>query len=106
MKKIGVTYHPKSDAARQCAEEIRARISQKSVETWIASAWDDGASDANIDGTDLLFCCGGDGTVRTPSRCWASILAASASSPRSRPRRCSRGLMTSSPAPAASRHAP
>lgn len=71
VKKIGVAYHPKSDAARQCAEEIRARIGRSSAaapEVWMASAWDAGAGDANVPGTDLLICCGGDGTVLRAAR--------------------------------------
>jgi NAD+ kinase len=68
MKKIGVTYHPKSEAARQCAEDVYARATQKAGEAWLASAWDDGARDEHVPGTDLLICCGGDGTVLRAAR--------------------------------------
>ena len=43
MTKIGLAYHPKSEAARLCAEEIRARIANTVPDVWLASAWDDGA---------------------------------------------------------------
>jgi NAD+ kinase len=68
MNKVGITYHPKSEAARSCAEDVRARVAQRPIETWVASAWDDGARDEHIPATDLLICCGGDGTVLRAAR--------------------------------------
>jgi NAD+ kinase len=68
MNKVGVTYHPKSEAARRVAEEIRARAATRVPEVWLASAWDDLSRDENVPGTDLLICCGGDGTVLRAAR--------------------------------------
>ena len=68
MNKIGVTYHPKSEAARSVAEELRARLATKVGEAWLASAWDDGAREEHVAGTDLVICCGGDGTVLRAAR--------------------------------------
>ncbi len=68
MEKVGVTYHPKSDAARRVAEEIRARLLPRVHEVWIASAWDDESRGEHVPGTELLFCCGGDGTVLRAAR--------------------------------------
>jgi NAD+ kinase len=68
MRKVGVTYHPKSDIAKRLAEDLQARIAQKGGETWLASAWDDDAGGASIPGTDLIVCCGGDGTVLRVAR--------------------------------------
>ncbi len=68
MEKIGVTYHPKSQAARSVAEEVRARLATKVGEAWLASAWDDGAREEHVPGTDLIICCGGDGTVLRAAR--------------------------------------
>jgi NAD+ kinase len=67
MKKIGVTYHPKSDAARSVAEETSRKLAPLVPDVWVASAWDDGHHD-RIAGTDLLICCGGDGTVLRAAR--------------------------------------
>ncbi len=67
MNKVGIAYHPKSDAARRCAEEVRDRIGGR-AQTWVASAWDDGARTEHLPGTDLLICCGGDGTVLRAAR--------------------------------------
>lgn len=68
MDKIGITYHPKSEAARRVAEDIRTRLSGRVRETWLASAWDDGAREEHVAGTDLVICCGGDGTVLRAAR--------------------------------------
>jgi NAD+ kinase len=68
VKKVGVTYHPKSDVARTVAEQVRARIAASVPDVWVASAWDDGARDEHVPGTELLICCGGDGTVLRGAR--------------------------------------
>lgn len=68
MKKVGITYHPKSQAALGVAEEVRQRLAAKVPELWVASAWDDGAREQHVDGTELIICCGGDGTVLRAAR--------------------------------------
>jgi NAD+ kinase len=68
VKKVGVAYHPKSEAARQCAQEIRARLTGQVADVWLASAWDDVAREQHVAGTELLICCGGDGTVLRAAR--------------------------------------
>jgi NAD+ kinase len=68
MKKIGVTYHPKSEVARSVAEQARGRLAESGVDVWMASAWDDGARDEHVPGTGLIICCGGDGTVLRAAR--------------------------------------
>jgi NAD+ kinase len=67
MNKIGCCYHPKLDEARRVAEELRAVAADHVAETWIASTWDEAAR-AQIPGTDLLVCVGGDGTVLRAAR--------------------------------------
>lgn len=68
MKKIGITYHPKSQAALGVAEEVRQRLAARVPELWVASAWDDGANEQHVEGSDLIICCGGDGTVLRAAR--------------------------------------
>jgi NAD+ kinase len=68
MKKVGITYHPKSQAALGVAEEVRQRLAGRVPELWVASAWDDGAREQHVEGTDLIICCGGDGTVLRAAR--------------------------------------
>jgi hypothetical protein len=38
MKKVGVTYHPKSELARRCAGDLHARLGAIVPEVWLASA--------------------------------------------------------------------
>ncbi|HXK34282.1 MAG TPA: NAD(+)/NADH kinase [Dehalococcoidia bacterium] len=68
MKKVGVTYHPKSEAARAVAQEIRSRLNAIVPDVWFASAWDDEAREDHVPGTELVICCGGDGTVLRAAR--------------------------------------
>ena len=68
MNKVGVTYHPKSDVARSVAERVRAQAALSVPDVWMASAWDDDARDEHVPGTDLVICCGGDGTVLRAAR--------------------------------------
>ena len=50
------------------AEEVRQRLAARVPELWVASAWDDGAREQHVDGTELIICCGGDGTVLRAAR--------------------------------------
>jgi NAD+ kinase len=70
MHKVGCCYHPKlpDDLGRRVAEELRVAAAQHVAETWIASAWDEGATRQHVAGTDLLLCVGGDGTVLRAAR--------------------------------------
>jgi NAD+ kinase len=68
LNKVGVAYHPKSEVARRVAEDVAGRLRAKVADVWLASAWDDAARDGNVDRTDLLICCGGDGTVLRAAR--------------------------------------
>lgn len=67
MQKIGITYHPKSEAAQSVAEDVRRRLAGKIADTWVASAWDDEMR-GQVAGSDLVICCGGDGTVLRAAR--------------------------------------
>lgn len=67
MRKVGITYHPKSEAAQSVAEDVRRRLSGKVADLWVASAWDDEMR-GQVGGSDLVICCGGDGTVLRAAR--------------------------------------
>jgi NAD+ kinase len=68
MKKVGVTYHPKSELARRCAGDLHARLGAIVPEVWLASAWDEQAVAEHVARTDMLLTCGGDGTVLRAAR--------------------------------------
>ncbi|HYM16110.1 MAG TPA: NAD(+)/NADH kinase [Dehalococcoidia bacterium] len=68
MRKVGVTYHPKSEAARSVAEDVARRLEPKVGDVWVASAWDDEMRANHVAGSDLVICCGGDGTVLRAAR--------------------------------------
>lgn len=68
LEKIGITYHPKSEAARLLAEDTRKRLEPRGAGVWVASAWDEGAREQHIPGTRLIICFGGDGTVLRAAR--------------------------------------
>lgn len=68
MKKVGVVYHPKLEAARRAAGELRAAIESRGPEVWVGSAWDEATTHAHGPETDLLICIGGDGTVLRGAR--------------------------------------
>ncbi len=70
MKKVGCCYHPKlpEQFGPGMAEELMAIAGRQVQETWIASAWDEQAVAAQMPGTDLLVCVGGDGTVLRAAR--------------------------------------
>src|SRR3990170_19386 len=68
MNKVGVCYHPKNEAGRLLAEEICGRLRSLVSGVWVASAWQEETVRAQVPGTDLLICVGGDGTVLRGAR--------------------------------------
>jgi NAD+ kinase len=70
MNKVGVCYHPKlrDELGRRVAEELRVLAARQVAETWIASAWDEEATSAQLPGTGLVVSVGGDGTVLRVAR--------------------------------------
>ncbi len=68
MDKVGIVYHPKYEAARRVADDAASRLAGRVGDVWVASAWDEDARAANIAGTELLICCGGDGTMLQAAR--------------------------------------
>jgi NAD+ kinase len=69
VKKIGICYHPKLEAGQALAEELRSRLEREVKAVWVSSAWDEELMKAQMPGTDLLMCVGGDGTMLRAARC-------------------------------------
>jgi NAD+ kinase len=63
VKKVGICFPARSEAAGRLAHELRDRLHAEGVQdVWMCPAWDDGSAE-HVPGTDLLLCVGGDGTV-------------------------------------------
>ena len=63
MKKVGICFHPQWPAAQALAQEVKGALAPYVSEVWLTSAWDEGEARLNLEGTDLLICVGGDGTM-------------------------------------------
>ena len=66
--KVGIYYHPVLPAARALAVELAATLAHRVPQVWVSSAWDPDLSTRDLQGTDLLICIGGDGTVLRGAR--------------------------------------
>jgi NAD+ kinase len=65
---VGICFHPQWPAAQALAEELKAALAPRVSEVWLTSAWDEGEARHNLEGTDLLICVGGDGTMLWAAR--------------------------------------
>ena len=68
MKKVGICFHPQWPAAQALAQEVKGALAPHVSEVWLTSAWDEGEARLNLEGTDLLICVGGDGTMLWAAR--------------------------------------
>jgi len=68
VKKVGICFHPQWAAAQTLAQEVKAALAPHVSEVWLTSAWDEGEARRNVEGTDLLICVGGDGTMLWAAR--------------------------------------
>jgi NAD+ kinase len=63
VRKVGICFHPQWAAAQALAQELKTTLAAHVSEVWLTSAWDEEEARANLEGTDLLICVGGDGTM-------------------------------------------
>jgi len=63
VKKVGVLYHPMIEPAHTLAEKLVKFLKSLGVVVWLSSAWEWEKAKALINGTDLILCVGGDGTI-------------------------------------------
>ena len=68
MRKVGICFHPQWPVAEALAEELKAALARDVSEVWLISAWDEREAQRNLEGTDLLICVGGDGTMLWAAR--------------------------------------
>ncbi|MCD6453139.1 MAG: NAD(+)/NADH kinase [Dehalococcoidales bacterium] len=63
MEKVGILYHPMNRVAYPLAEELQGLLSSQGLSVWLCSAWEEDKARGQLDGTELIFSIGGDGTV-------------------------------------------
>jgi NAD+ kinase len=68
MRRVGVIYHPKIDAARTLAGRLSDFLASVKITTWTCSAWDEDGVKAQCPGADLVLSVGGDGTILRVAR--------------------------------------
>jgi NAD+ kinase len=68
VKKVGICFHPKWPAAQALAQEVKGVLASRVGEVWVTAAWDESAAKRNLEGTELIICVGGDGTMLWAAR--------------------------------------
>ncbi|MDY6906968.1 MAG: NAD(+)/NADH kinase [Chloroflexota bacterium] len=68
MKRIGILYHPKIEAAAAFAQEMAQYIPSLGASCWLCSAWDEEEARARAQDADLILSIGGDGTILRAAR--------------------------------------
>jgi NAD+ kinase len=63
MKRIGILYHPKIEAAHGLAKKLEGFLESRGLSVWLCSAWEGEQARAQVNDTDLLLSIGGDGTI-------------------------------------------
>ena len=63
MKRIGILYHPKIEAAHTLGKELEGFLSSRGISVWLCSAWKEEKARAQVKDTDLILSIGGDGTI-------------------------------------------
>ncbi len=63
IKKVGILYHPKIQAALTQAEGLGDFLTAKGISVWRCSAWEEEQAKAQVSGTELILTVGGDGTI-------------------------------------------
>ena len=63
MNRVGVLYRPHVRRARELAEELQVVLTDRGIDAWLGSAWDDDAANDAMAGTDLVIGIGGDGSL-------------------------------------------
>lgn len=66
IKQVAVLYHPKIEATRPVAEEIRGWLTTQGIDAWTGVTWDEENIRPRLITADLIVVLGGDGsTLRT-----------------------------------------
>lgn len=67
-KKVGILFQPKIQATGDLARDLAKVVTDIGAEVWICSSWEEEDAKAQMDGTELIICLGGDGTILRAAR--------------------------------------
>lgn len=68
MKRVGILYHPRIEAAVDLAQDLAAALPSMGATAWLCSAWEEEQARAQAEGTDMALSVGGDGTILRSAR--------------------------------------
>ncbi len=68
MRKVGIFIASRWSGATKLLESLRATLGKEVDEVWQTSNWDDHPAQEKIEGTDLIVCLGGDGSMLWAAR--------------------------------------
>ena len=68
MNKVGIFIAARWRGATELLGELRDALTSQVQDVWQASSWDDSAAKEKIEGTDLIICLGGDGSMLWAAR--------------------------------------
>ena len=68
MNKVGVFIAARWRGAEELLESLRGALASRVEQVWQTSSWDDSSAQEQIEGTDLIICLGGDGSMLWAAR--------------------------------------
>ena len=68
MKKVGIFIAERWRGATDLVESLRGALTPQVEEVWQTSSWEDAGAVEKIEGTDLIVCLGGDGSMLWAAR--------------------------------------
>jgi len=68
VKKVGIFIAARWRGAKELLQGLRSALAPHLEEVWQTSNWDDSAALEKIEGTDLIICLGGDGSMLWAAR--------------------------------------
>lgn len=63
MKRAGILYHPLKEESYPLAKKLADFLGSNGLSVWLCSAWESETAKAQLNGTELIFSIGGDGTI-------------------------------------------
>jgi len=67
-ERVGILYQPKTLAAGELAQDLARAVGDLGVSVWVCSSWEESRATELAEGTELIVCLGGDGTILRAAR--------------------------------------